>query len=492
MTLETSLMAAAILLIICVLASKATGRLGIPTLVVFLAVGILAGTEGIGNIDFDDAKTAQSLGVIALAYILFAGGLDTKWNSIRPILKSGIALSTLAVLFTCLIVGTFTHFVLQLPFLDSFLIGAIVSSTDAGAVFTVLRSKNIHLKGNLKSLLELESGSNDPMAVFLTTAILQLMQVADFKMVDMIPLLFKQMSIGAVAGFVLGRTIVWAFNSFKLQIEGMYTVFSIALVLFIYSFTQNIGGNGFLAIYITGVVMGNHTFVLKKSLTIMHDGISWLMQSALFLTLGLLVYPTRIMQVAGPGILLASFMILIARPLSVFISLMFAKLNMREKTLISWVGLRGSVPVVMATYPLVAGLDRTGLIFNIVFFVALSSLIIQGTSIPMVSKLLKVDDPHYVKKKNYSSTPGHLNDIVIVDVPYNSPLINKTIVDLELPEQKVLIVGIERNEEVIIPRGNTTFEGGDRVSIMADDENLEMFVEKLWQPSSPPHLGLNN
>lgn len=480
MILETRLLAAAILLIICVFASKAFGKLGFPTLVVFLAVGFLAGSEGIGQIQFDDALGTQSLGIIALAYILFSGGLDTKWTSVKPILKEGMILSTLGVLFTCLLMGAFIHFVLKLPLMESFLIGAIVSSTDAGAVFTILRSKGVHLQGHLKPLLELESGSNDPMAVFLTTAIIQMMQTPDFNVVDMIPLLIKQMTIGALMGYFFGKTLVYIFNNMKLYFEGLYLVMSIGVVLFIYSLTQKIEGNGFLAVYIAGVVLGNHKFIFKKSLMVMHDGLSWLMQSAMFLTLGLLVYPSKIMNVALPGILIASFMIILARPISVFLSLAFSKLKVREKTLISWVGLRGSVPVVMATYPLVAGLDKTGLIFNLVFFIAITSLIFQGTSIPLVSKLLRVDNPAEPEKKNYSSTPGHLSEIVTVDVPHRSPALGKTIVDLDLPEQKILVVGIERNNEVIIPRGSTTLEAGDKVSVMANDENLELFVEKVW------------
>lgn len=337
-SIEVQLLGAATLLILCVVASKATSRLGIPTLVVFLGVGILAGSEGIGRIEFDDALTTQSLGIIALTYILFSGGLDTKWSAIKPVMKTGIALSTVGVLLTCLLMGSFMHYVLHFPFMESYLIGAIVSSTDAGAVFTVLRSKNIHLKGPLKPLLELESGSNDPMAVFLTTTILQMMQNPDLGLVSMIPLLFKQMIVGGLIGFYAGKILVWLFNHVKLQIEGLYTVMSIAVVIFIYSITQNVDGNGFLAVYVAGVVLGNHSFVFKKSLSLMHDGISWLMQSVMLLTLGLLIYPSRVIEVSNSGFLIASFMILLARPISVFISLAFSNLNLKEKLLISWVG----------------------------------------------------------------------------------------------------------------------------------------------------------
>ncbi|HXH29322.1 MAG TPA: potassium/proton antiporter [Bacteriovoracaceae bacterium] len=477
---EIYLLGTAVLLILCVLASRATERLGIPTLVVFLGIGALAGSEGIGQIEFNDASKAQSLGVLALAYILFSGGLDTKWSGVKPVLKEGLALATLGVLFTCGLIGAFVHFVIGLPWLDSLLTGAIVSSTDAGAVFTVLRSRNIHLKNNLRPLLEFESGSNDPMAIFLTTSILTLMQSPYLSYTDMIPHLFLEMIVGGLFGFFAGKVIVWMFNKVKLQIEGLYTVMSIAIVIFIYSATQALKGNGYLAVYIAGVVLGNHQFVFKKSLSLMHDGISWLMQSAMFLTLGLLIYPSQIISVSASGLLIAVFMIFIARPVSVYVSLFFSKLGVREKGLISWVGLRGSVPVVMATYPLVAGIDRGSLIFNLVFFVVLSSLIVQGTSVPFISRLLKVDDPAALPKKNYSSTPGHLQDIVTVEVPAGSPVLNRSLVDVGISHQNALIVAIERDGQVIIPRGSTVFEAHDKISVMADDDSLGDFVELLW------------
>lgn len=387
---------------------------------------------------------------------------------------------------TCLLVGLFIHYVLKFPFLDSFLMGAIVSSTDAGAVFTVLRSRNIHLKDNLTPLLELESGSNDPMAVFLTTGILQLMQSPTLEITDMIPIFIQQMFTGALLGFTFGHGTVLLFNRIRLEIEGLYIVLSIAMVIFIFSTTQALKGNGFLAVYMAGVILGNRNFVFKKSLSRMHDGISWLMQSAMFLTLGLLIYPSHIWKVAGPGILIALFMILCARPISVFTSLFFSKLNIREKSLVSWVGLRGSVPVILATYPLVAGIERAGHIFNLVFFVILTSLIFQGTSVGAVAKFLKlyVTKPN---KKNYPSTSGSLKDIVTVQVPSLSLAIGKSIIDLALPDHKVLIVCIERKGDLIIPRGSTELEANDKIFIMADDEDLGDFVEMLYQTEVEQH-----
>jgi cell volume regulation protein A len=300
----------------------------------------------------------------------------------------------------------------------------------------------------------------------------------------MFPLLVQQMVLGAAIGFFLGRVLIFLYRRLKLEIEGLYLVFSIAAVMLIYSITQTLKGNGFLAVYIAGVVLGNDQFVLKKSLTLMHDGISWLMQSAMFLTLGLLIYPSKILNVAEPGILIAIFMILMARPLSVFLSLSFSKTSTREKALISWVGLRGSVPVIMATYPLVAGIDRAGLIFNIVFFVALSSLIIQGTSIHLVSKFLGVYDPHGIVNMNFSSIPGSLKEIVTIDIPLHSPVIGKSLVELHLPLKNILVVAIERKGEVIIPRGGSILREDDKLSLMADDEALADFMEIVWSKHS--------
>lgn len=479
--LDTYLFVIASLLILCAVASKATGWLGIPTLVVFLVIGMLSGSEGIGGVEFEDAVAAQTLGIIALCYILFSGGLDTKWKSIRPVLKEGVALSTLGVLLTFCFVGTFVHWGLGIELLPSFLIGAIISSTDAGAVFTVLRSKSIHLKGHLKPALELESGSNDPMAVFLTTMILQVMRMPEsLNALDAVSLFLQQMLIGSMVGIVLAGITVWLFSKVKLEIEGLYLVISLAVVLLIYSSAQSLNGNGFLAVYLAGLLMGNQKFVLKKTLTVMHDGVSWLMQSAMFLTLGLLIFPSRIMGVADHGVLVSAFMILIARPAAVFITLSFSQFSLREKLLISWVGLRGSVPVIMATYPLVAGVPMAEHIFNVVFFVALTSLVLQGTSINFVSKLLGLHSDLPPKVINHPTTEGDLRDLVMVDVPQKSPIAGKMIIEMNLDEHDVLIVAIERNGQVIIPRGSTVVEPGDRMSVMANDASLENFVELLW------------
>jgi cell volume regulation protein A len=478
---EIFLFGTALLLLLCVLISKATGKMGIPTLVVFLGIGVLAGSEGVGGIYFDNAYYAKTLGIIALIYILFSGGLDTKWTSIKPVMRAAVSLATIGVVLTCVTVGYFAHFFLGFTLFEGFLVGAIISSTDAGAVFTVLRSRNIHLKGNLKELLEVESGSNDPMAIFLVTSILLLMKNPDYHVASLIPRLVQQMALGAGVGFFGGKGMAHAFNRLKLEFEGLYTVLSLAMVLMIYTGAQVLDGNGFLAVYVAGVVLGNESFIYKKTVMLLHDGISWLMQSVMFLTLGLLIFPSHLKEVTGTGILIASFMIFVARPLSIFISLANSRMVWREKLFISWVGLRGAVPIVMAMYPLVAGIGRAEYIFNLVFFVALTSLMIQGTTISFVADILGLLSTEVKKTETHiehSSTATMKNNMNYLTVPSDSGAVQKSIVDLKLP-QDLLIVLIERNGEVIIPRGATQIEAHDKLMVIAGKDSFQHFKEKI-------------
>ena len=485
---ELFLFISAVLLILSAISSKVSGKIGIPTLVVFLFVGMLAGSEGLGGIYFDNAEYAKTFGVVALIYILFAGGLDTKWSAVKPIMWSGISLATLGVFLTFLLVGVFAHLTMGLTLLEGLLLGAIISSTDAGAVFTVLRSRSINLKGNLKPALEFESGSNDPMAVFLVTSILALMENSNYSVLSLIPKLVQQMILGVGIGYGGGKCIAWLFNRLKLEFEGLYTVLSLAVVLIVYTLAQVLDGNGYLAVYVAGVVLGTESFIFKKTLTLLHDGISWLMQSMMFLTLGLLIFPSQLMTVSGPGIMIAAFMVLVARPISVYLSLSLSKLNWREKALISWVGLRGSVPIVMATYPLVAGVAKADFIFNLVFFVCITSLLVQGTSIPFVAKLLGLYIPEPQKVDNpaeYTSNASLTTNMNYVVVPPHSTVVKKIIVDMKLP-QDLLIVAIERKGEVIIPRGTTQIEAYDKLMVLAHREALQEFKDKLNRQALPP------
>jgi cell volume regulation protein A len=469
-SIEQLLLVASVLLILSILASKTSGALGVPALLVFLLIGMVAGSDGPGGIYFDDARLAQSLGVVALATILFAGGLDTEWHSVRPVLGRALALATFGVLMTAALLGGFVSSVLGYALLDGLLLGAIVSSTDAAAVFAVLRSRNVSLKGPLKPLLELESGSNDPMAVFLTTGLIRLVTIPGASVAELAPAFVVQMALGAAAGYGLGRLMIVLVNRLRLEYEGLYPVLTLSFVLLTYSATAVLGGNGFLAVYVAGLVMGSHDFIHKRSLTRFHDGLAWLMQIAMFLTLGLLVFPSRLPAVIDVGLLVSLFLMFVARPVSVFLTLSVTRMPFREQAMVAWVGLRGAVPIILATFPLVAGVPRADHIFNLVFFIVLTSVLLQGTSIPLVTRWLGVAAP-------LPATPSILPEalasrdlkasLVELAVPRDSAASGRQVVELGLPEG-ALIVLIKRGDEMLVPSGGTLIAADDSLLVVGE------------------------
>jgi cell volume regulation protein A len=482
-TLEQILLAASILLALSIAASKISARLGVPALLLFLAIGMLAGSEGIGGIYFDDARSSQALGVVALVFILFAGGLDTNWLSIHPVVWQGIALATLGVFITAAVVGWLASTFLSFSTLEGLLIGAIVASTDAAAVFSVLRSRSVGLRGNLKPLLELESGSNDPMAIFLTIGLTRLLADPAMTPGDLLPLVIQQMVLGVLIGYGMGRAMVWTVNRLRLEYEGLYPALTIALVLFTYSATAFLGGSGFLAVYLAGLILGNRDFIHKRSLLRFHDGLAWLMQIVMFLTLGLLVFPSQLVPIMPSGLLLSAVLILIARPVSVFIALLLTRLDIREKLFISWVGLRGAAPIVLATFPLLAGVPQAGTIFNIIFFVVLTSVLLQGTSIVQVARWLGVDAPEGQKTRppfEFVEMDDLRNELLELVVPENSSTIGNPVIKLGLPPGS-LIVLLGRDNEFIVPGGSTMIEAGDQLLILADKESREQIKTIIYR-----------
>lgn len=472
--IETILAVAAILLVVGIVASKASGRFGIPSLLLFLFVGMLAGSEGLGGIRFDNPQIAQYTGVVALIFILFSGGLETEWKSVRPILREGIALSTAGVLVTAVLLGWFVHRLLGFSMVESLMLGAIVSSTDAAAVFAVLRSKKVSLAVPLRPLLELESGSNDPMSVFLTLGFVSLITGATTSMGHMIPEFFLQMGCGAALGYGLARAMVFFINRLKLEYDGLYPALMIGLVMLVYALTHYLHGNGFLAVYIAGVVLGNRNFAQKRNLIHFHSGLAWLMQIAMFVTLGLLVFPSRIVPVAGTGVLIALFLMLVARPAGVFLTLLPSRMNVRKKLFLSWVGLRGSVPIILATFPLIAGVPQADMIFNIVFFIVLSSALLQGTSLPLMARLLRVDVPYEARRKypiELEQTDDLNTRLIDFPVPYDSRLVGLPLAAVGLPSDS-LIALIARNEDFLVPGGRTVIESGDILLILVNNNNL--------------------
>lgn len=484
---ENVLLLGSILLFISIVASKTSFKFGIPTLILFLIVGMLAGSDGLGGIYFNDPKTAQFLGVVALTFILFSGGLDTKWESVKPVLKNGIALSTLGVLITAIAVGLFSSFILKIPFAEGMLIGAIVSSTDAAAVFSILRTRNVGLKGTLRPLLELESGSNDPMAYFLTVSFIGLVLQPETPILVLIPRFLKGMIIGAACGFALGKLMIWIVNRINLDVRGLYPVLILSLVFFTFSFTDAIGGNGFLAVYISAIILGNSNFIHKKSMLKFYDGVAWLMQIVMFLSLGLLVFPSKIPPIVGEGILIALFLMVIARPLSVFISLLFSTdLNNRKKWFISWVGLRGAAPIVFATYPMLAGVHYADTIFNLVFFISGSSVVFQGSTLSLMAKWLHVSVPEKVKRKfplDIELRDDSKSELIELDIPENAGSVGKAIVQLDLPKSS-LIALIHRDGKYISPSGETVIQKGDHLLIIADNKEV---INEVYQ-----RFGLNH
>lgn len=472
LTIENILLVGSILLLISIIVGKTSYRFGVPTLLLFLVIGMLAGSDGIGGINFDNPQTAQFIGIVSLNFILFSGGLDTNWKSVKPILWEGIALSTLGVLLTALTLGTFVWLVTDFTIYESMLLGSIVSSTDAAAVFSILRSKSLALKTNLRPTLELESGSNDPMAYVLTIAFLTLVVNQDQSVLSIIPLFLRQMVFGGIAGYVFGRLSRFMINKIKLVFEGLYPVLVIALMFITFSVTDAVGGNGFLAIYICAVYLGNQDLLHKKTILKMYDGLAWLMQIILFLTLGLLVFPTRVVPVIGIGLLISLFLIIVARPISVFLSLIFFRMKLRRRFYISWVGLRGAVPIVFATYPLLAGIEKADMIFNIVFFISVTSVLIQGTSLSIVAKWLHVALPE--KAKPVSEYDRFISEIAKkameeIKVLPDCYAVNKKIVDLGFPKEAIIAM-IQRNEKYITPNGSTVIEADDTLLILSENQ----------------------
>ncbi len=472
---ENILLAFGLLLLMSTLISKASDRFGVPVLLFFLIIGMLAGSEGVGGIYFDNPVLAKSLGVVALILILFSGGFDTAIKEIRHILVPGIILSTLGVLISTFIVAAATVYWLKLSWLEGLLLGGIISSTDAAAVFNVLRSSKTSLRGKLQPLIEFESGSNDPIAVLITITIISLMKDASHTAGHLLNTFVLNIVFGLMVGWLFGRGMILFINYSKLAFEGLYPTLMFSMIFLTYASADAIGGNGFLAVYLAGIITGNANLLHRKALKNFLEGFAWLMQITMFLALGLLVFPSHIVPVIGIGLLVSLILMFVARPLSVWICLSFTNFNWREKALISWVGLRGAVPIILATFPLLAGTPKADMIFNLVFFIVLTSILFQGTSVPLVAKWLKVDT--LAKKKSYqpieltdnNSLQAHLEDVII---PYGSNAHGKSIIETKFPSQS-LIVLICRNELFFIPKGSTTLMEGDILWVLAGKNDLK-------------------
>lgn len=482
MILDYFLLGSAVLILLSIIIAKVFHNLGLPTLVLFIALGMLAGSEGIGGIYFDDALTAQNIGIIALIFILFSGGLSTNLQDIKPVRFQALSLASIGVIISAFVFGVLASLLLNIDILYGLLLGAIISSTDAAAVFNVLRSKNVSLKNNLKPLLEFESGSNDPMAIFLTIGFIQVIINPSADWLSFVKLLVFQFGIGGIVGLSVGSLVVVLMNKINFENEGIYPVLLVGFAGMIYAATNLLGGSGFLAVYLTGISVGNKEFVQKKSLLRFFDGLAWLGQISMFLTLGLLVFPSHLLPIIGVGLVLSLILMFVARPLAVFISLAFSKKNgIKEKVFISWVGLRGAVPIILATFPLLAGVKYADLIFSVVFFIVLTSALLQGWSLTYVAKLLKLDAPFLKKIKSpieFESKQNDQNDLYDFYIADNSTVAGKSVVEIGLPKD-CLIVLINRNEQYVVPKGATIIEPGDILLILANKKIINEIREQL-------------
>jgi len=475
LSFENALIIVSLLILVSVIVSKISDRFGVPLLLLFLGIGMLAGSEGIGGIYFDDPLITQYIGISALTIILFSSGLDTPWSSVKSVYREGISLATLGVILTAGILGLIAYYLLRLSLLESFLIGAIISSTDAAAVFSILRARGVNLRSRLRSVLELESGSNDPIAVLLTVTLISFIQGNNASIPVSILLLVVQIVVGVLMGWLMSRLALYLINKIKLGYDGLYQILVLGLLFLTYGLTTLLKGNGFLAVYLLGLLMGREDFLHKRSVIRFLDSTAWFSQIVLFLTLGLLVFPSRLPPVMLSGFALALALVLVARPLAIFITLLPFRFSFRELLFISWVGLRGAVPIVLATYPLAAGLGNADLIFNMVFFVVVVSVLLQGTLLPKMAKILGVESKQPPKPKpaleivSGQLIPSELKEFVL---PENSHADGKAIFELGLPPG-YLIALISRDGAYLQPNGNTVLKAGDHLLALTEKEAYE-------------------
>ncbi len=489
LTGENILLLGSILLIAGVLIGKTSYRTGLPLLLVFLLVGMAFGTDGAG-IQFSNMHDAQFIGMIALCIILFSGGMSTSLSSIRPVIGPGLMLSTVGVLLTALLTGLFIFWLsgmswtnIHFAFIPSLLLASTMSSTDSASVFGILGSQKVNLKHNLRPLLELESGSNDPMAYMLTIILIEaIMPGGNLSGGALAVQLLLQFGVGSAMGIAMGYLTKWLIGFYrrtgggsaredKGQATAMISILIIGSVFLTYTATTAIGGNGYLAVYISGILLGNSVLPHKKSISKFMDGLTWLAQIVVFLMLGLLVNPHEMLSVAAVSFLIGLFMILAGRPISVFLCMLpFRKINFRTKTFISWVGLRGAAPIIFATYPVVAGVPGASQIFNIVFFVTLLSLVLQGTSVIASARKLSLIDESPAADDDFGvelddEHPTSLRTLVLTERDLEN---GNTLRDIALPEGG-LVMMIRRDGRFIVPNGKRRLLAGDNLLIITED-----------------------
>lgn len=478
-TAENILLVGSILIFTSILISKTGYRFGIPTLLLFLVVGMLFGSDGLG-IQFNSATDAQFVGMIALSIILFSGGMDTKIKDIQPVMKQGILLSTVGVLLTTALTGGFIYYIsgwnstnIQLPLLTSMLLAATMSSTDSASVFSLLRSQRMNLKQNLRPMLELESGSNDPMAYMLTIVLIQVISSGSQLSLALVAKdLFVQFLVGGVIGYAFGKFASWLINKIELPNSSLYPILLLSLVFITFTTTDLLKGNGYLAIYIAGVVVGNSRLAFRKEIGTFMNGMTWLFQIIMFLTLGLLVNPHEMVDIIGVALLIALFMIIVARPISVFTCLLpFRNITNKARLFISWVGLRGAVPIIFATYPVIAKIEGSHQLFNIVFFITLLSLVIQGMSISKMAKWLHLDLPEEKEGNDFGVELPDEIDSSLHDITLTAEMLlnGNRLSEMRIPKGSLVML-VKRGHEFLIPNGQLELHEGDKLLFITENK----------------------
>lgn len=478
-TAENILLIGSVLIFSSIIISKTGYRFGIPTLLLFLLVGMLFGSDGLG-LQFNSAEDAQFIGMMAMSIILFSGGMDTKYQDIKPVFTPGVILSTVGVLLTTLLTGVFIYFLsrwsrtnIELTIMASLLLAATMSSTDSASVFNLLRSQRMNLKENLRPMLELESGSNDPMAYMLTIVLIQIISSGSELSLALIGRdLLVQFLIGGIVGYAFGRFAVWLVNRINLSNSSLYPILLLSLVFATFTITDLLKGNGYLAVYIAGVIVGNAKLIYRKEINTFMNGLTWLFQIIMFLTLGLLVNPHEMIDIAAVALLIGLFMIVVARPVSVFACLLpFRKISNKARLFISWVGLRGAVPIIFATYPVIAKIEGSQQLFNIVFFITLLSLVVQGTSISYVARKLHLDLPEEKEGNEFGvelpdEIDSKLNDITLTPDMLDN---GNRLKDMNIPKG-TLVMLVKRGNEFIIPNGEVELHTGDKLLLISENK----------------------
>ncbi len=463
-----------LVLLICITSSKVLYKFGVPMLLIFIILGMLFGSDGVVGIYFDNYELTRELCSFGLVFIMFYGGFGTNWKEAKPVARESILMSTFGVIITSGLTGLFCYFVLKTSLLEGLLIGSIVGSTDAASVFSILRSQKLNLKGEIASILEVESGSNDPIAYMLTLIVLTLMNNGGIS--SIVPTVIGQIIFGILIGVILSKLTVYIMRNANFEVDGFYTIFITAIAILSYALSEWVGGNGYLSVYIAGIIIGNSKIPHKRSLVHFFDGVSWIMQIMLFFVLGLLAFPSELPSVIGSSILISIFMIIIARPIATFGVLSWFKIPFKQQLFVSWVGLRGAASIVFAIYAITSGIPLENDIFHIIFFIALLSVAIQGTLIPKVARKLDlVDDTKTVLKTFTDYQEDRSTTLIEYNVDSKSSWKEKTIMEADIPEE-ILIVMIKRDSEIIVPKGSTLINQGD--ILVLSGNNIEYLLEK--------------